>query len=202
MSAERILAEQLMKAAEVVEQQIDDELSNLEKLSTDDLDKIREQRMNAMKAKAKQRQEWEQLDHGQYTEIPEEKQFFEVCKKSQRVACHFYRNSTMRCNIVDKHMKLLAPKHMETKFCKINAEKCPFLVDRLKVTVMPTILLLKDSQVVDRIMGFGDLGNTDEFTTETLEKRLSLREVIDYEGDRELPAAARKVPKIIRGKGA
>ena len=26
----------------------------------------------------------------------------------------------------------LAPKHIETKFCKINAEKCPFLTERLR----------------------------------------------------------------------
>jgi len=41
--------------------------------------------------------------------------------------------SFLRCKIVDKHLALLAPKHMETKFCKINAEKCPFLTDRLKI---------------------------------------------------------------------
>lgn len=29
--------------------------------------------------------------------------------------------------IVDKHLTLLARKHLETKFCKISAEKCPFL---------------------------------------------------------------------------
>ena len=34
---------------------------------------------------------------------------------------------------MDKHLAILAPKHVETKFCKINAEKCPFLTDRLKI---------------------------------------------------------------------
>ena len=41
--------------------------------------------------------------------------------------------SKIRCKIVDKHLALLAPKHVETKFCKINATKCPFLVERLKI---------------------------------------------------------------------
>ena len=29
------------------------------------------------------------------------------------------RDATERCKIVDKHMLLLAPKHMETKFVKV-----------------------------------------------------------------------------------
>ena len=65
--------------------------------------------------------------HGEYTEIPEEKDFFDVPKKSENVVCHFYRDDFFRCKIVDKHLAILAKKHMETKFVKINAEKCPFL---------------------------------------------------------------------------
>ena len=65
--------------------------------------------------------------HGEYTEIPEEKEFFEVSKKSGNVVCHFYRDDFFRCKVVDKHLAILARKHMETKFVKINAEKCPFL---------------------------------------------------------------------------
>jgi hypothetical protein len=41
----------------------------------------------------------------------------------------------LRCKILDKHLAVLAKKHMETKFCKINAEKTPFLCDRLKIKV-------------------------------------------------------------------
>ena len=42
---------------------------------------------------------------------------------------------------MDKHLALLAPKHVETKFCKINAEKCPFLTDRLKIRLRHLWLL-------------------------------------------------------------
>lgn len=65
--------------------------------------------------------------HGEYTEIAEEKDFFEAAKKSANFVCHFYRDDFFRCKVVDKHLHLLARKHLETKFCKINAEKCPFL---------------------------------------------------------------------------
>lgn len=33
------------------------------------------------------------------------------------------RGTTWRCQIVDKHFENLAPKHLEAKFCKIDAEK-------------------------------------------------------------------------------
>ena len=35
------------------------------------------------------------------------------------------RDATDRCKIVDKHMLLLAPKHMETKFVKV--QRCAYM---------------------------------------------------------------------------
>jgi hypothetical protein len=184
---EQAVAQKILEATKAVEAQVEGELERLSNLQSDDLEKLREERLAAMKAKAKQVQEWKTLGHGEYSEIPEEKAFFEWCKKSPRVVCHFYRNSTFRCSIVDKHLQLLAPKHLETRFCKINAEKCPFLTDRLKIKIIPTILCLKDSQVVDRIIGFTDLGNRDDFSTDMMEWRLGLSDIIDYSGDKETP---------------
>lgn len=34
--------------------------------------------------------------HGEYKEIPSEKDFFSEVKESKNVVCHFYRNSTFR----------------------------------------------------------------------------------------------------------
>ena len=48
---------------------------------------------------------------------------------------YYYPNVLVRCKILDKHLNILAKKHLETKFCKIDAEKCPFLCDRLKIKV-------------------------------------------------------------------
>ena len=136
-----------------------------------------------MKKMQQQKQEWLTQGHGQYEEISEEKEFFSICKKSKFVVCHFYRDSTFRCKIVDKHLNILAPNHLETKFIKINAEKCPFLVERLRIKVMPTICLAKDGKTIDYIVGFDDLGGSDEFTTDILEWRIARAEVINYSGD-------------------
>ena len=47
-------------------------------------------------------------------------EFFNVTKNSENVVCHFYREETFRCKIMDKHLAILAKKHVETKFCKVN----------------------------------------------------------------------------------
>lgn len=123
---------------------------------------------------------WFCQGHGEYQELADEKEFFEVSKKSANIVCHFYRDSTPRCRIVDMHLKILAGRHLEAKFCKVNAEKCPFLTQRLRIKVIPSIALIKDSKTKDYIVGFTDLGNCDDFSTEMLEWRIAQSGAIEY----------------------
>lgn len=181
---QEMIQTQILKAAE---EQLDAEINKLDELTEDDLENIRKKRIEEMKQKQILQQQWRANGHGEYSEIPEEKEFFEVSKKSANVVCHFYRDDFFRCKVVDKHLAILARKHMETKFVKINAEKSPFLTERLRIKTLPTIALVKDAKTKDYIVGFGDLGGTDEFTTEMLEWRLAHSQVIDYSGDLLVP---------------
>lgn len=174
---------QLIQAVQIVESQLDAEIERLENLDDNDLENIRKRRMEAMKAAQVEKVEWERNGHGNYSEVADERDFFETTKKSKHVVCHFYRDSTFRCKIVDKHMEELARSHMECRFVKINAEKAQFLTERLKIKVIPTIALIKESKTIDYIVGFTDLGNTDDFDTEMLEWRIARSGVIDYNGD-------------------
>jgi thioredoxin-like negative regulator of GroEL len=83
------------------------------------------------------------------------------------------------------HFKVLAGKHMETKFCKIDAEKSPFLCERLNIKIIPTVLLLKDAIAIGRLTGFGELDNKDDFSNDLLEWVLANYDLIDYSGDKE-----------------
>ncbi|CAI5516113.1 unnamed protein product, partial [Closterium sp. Naga37s-1] len=67
--------------------------------------------------------------------------------------------------VVDKHLAILAPKHLEAKFVKIDAEKCPFFVSRLNIKVLPCMILF-------RIVGFEAFRNRDDFSTSELENFL------------------------------
>lgn len=54
--------------------------------------------------------------------------------------------------VVDKHLSILAKKHIETRFIKIHAEKSPFLAEKLKIVVLPTIALIKNAKVDDYVV--------------------------------------------------
>lgn len=183
------LSQQLLEAAKVVEEQVDKQMEELDRLDDDDLEAIRQKRIEQMKKMANKRDEWMMAGHGKYEEIADEKAFFDAGKKSKRLIAHFYRDSTFRCKIVDKHFAILASKHLETRFVKLNVEKAPFLCKRLNINTLPTIMFVKDEKTLGRMVGFGELGDTDEFTTEFLEWRLGLREMITYTGDLAVPPA-------------
>ncbi|GFQ73038.1 thioredoxin domain-containing protein 9, partial [Trichonephila clavata] len=199
----------LLEAAKVIEDQIDAEIEKLDKMEDEELQDLERKRAAALKKQLKKKEELAEKGHGIYSEIPSERDFFDVSRNSENVVCHFYRSSTMRCSIVDKHLQALAPKHIETKFCKINAEKCFFLVQRLNVRVLPTIILIKFGKVIDYIIGFDDLGGVDDFSTEMMEWRIAKANVINYTGDLTVPPGSsrkkstnpliRYKPKTIRG---
>lgn len=85
---------------------------------------------------------------------------------------------------MDGHLQALAKKYFKTKFMKVDVEKAGFLVARLQVKMLPCLILFVDAIAVDRyglilsyliqsVVGFEELGNTDKFPTLVLEKRLS-----------------------------
>jgi len=184
----------LVSAAQQLEKQLDSEIGRLDNLGADDLEAIRERRLKEMKQRQEKIIQWKQNGHGEYSELVDEKEFFEVSKKSENIVCHFYRDGAERCKIVDKHLKILAPRHLEARFCKVNAEKCPFLTQRLRIKIIPSIALVKDSKTKDYIVGFTDLGNCDDFSTDMMEWRIAQSGAIDYNGDLLTPPDNKKRP--------
>ncbi|XP_038889242.1 thioredoxin domain-containing protein 9 homolog [Benincasa hispida] len=91
--------------------------------------------------------------------------------------------------VMDKHLSILAKQHIETRFVKINAEKSPFLAKKLKIVVLPTLALIKNTKVDDYLAGFDKLGGTDEFSTEELEDRWAKCQVIFHEGESSINAS-------------
>lgn len=63
--------------------------------------------------------------------------------------------------------------------------------------------MVKDKIVIDRIVGFTELGNRDDFSTAVIEWRLARSNIIHYDGDlSEMPGAAlTKKPSLIFKKG-
>ncbi|BFG41977.1 hypothetical protein CerSpe_282510 [Prunus speciosa] len=189
-AVQEILEKQLLTVAKAVEDKLDEEIAALNRVDDDDLEALRERRLQQMKKMAEKRSRWISLGHGEYTEIPSEKDFFSAVKASDRVVCHFYREN-WPCKVVDKHLSILAKQHMETRFVKINAEKSPFLAEKLKIVVLPTIALIKNAKVDDYVVGFDELGGKDDYSTEELEERLAKAQVIFFEGESSLKSSAK-----------
>lgn len=138
----------------------------------DALASIRNKRIADLKIRSKLNEEWLKRGHGQYSEIVEE-DFLPTVTKSKHVVCHFYHKDFERCKIVDKHLAVLGRKHVCAKFININAEKTPFFVQKLGIRTLPTIVLFVDGVAKDKIIGFSDMGNKDDFETVVLEERIS-----------------------------
>ncbi|XP_041675323.1 thioredoxin domain-containing protein 9-like [Drosophila eugracilis] len=136
----------------------------------------------------KKQQDWLKNGHGKFTPLVDEKEFFEVTKKSVDIVCLFYNVGDKRCKIVDRHLKILAPQHPEAKFCKVETKKAPFLTQRLLIKELPTLLLVKDGMVKDFIIGFAELGNTENFSTKEMESRIALSETIQCQENQKNPA--------------
>nr|CAD7392459.1 unnamed protein product [Timema cristinae] len=201
MDASSIIQQHVLKAAVAVEEQLDAELKKLENLDEDGLEELREQRLRDLKKQAQLKLEWLANGHGEYTELPDEKDFFEASKKSTNIVCHFYKNDSARCKIVDHHLKILSHSHLETRFVKLDVERCPFLTERLRIKIIPTIALISDSKTKDFIVGFTDLGNCDDFSTEILEWRIAQSGAIKYNGNLLEPPEQKKKKTNLLSRG-
>jgi hypothetical protein len=146
-------AQMLEAVANAQDHVLDKQIEDLQNMKEDDLEALRaRRRQNMMKEQEKNRQ-LRGIGHGQYDELPNQEEFFAAVKKSTQMVVHFYRGSTERCKIVDARIAELVPRFIKTRFCKIDAEKAPFLVERLNIFMMPTLLLVKDCATVHQIRG-------------------------------------------------
>ncbi|KAG6479850.1 hypothetical protein ZIOFF_063325 [Zingiber officinale] len=99
-----------------------DEIVDLDELMDDpELEKLHAERIAALKKEVEKREVLKKQGHGEYREITEGEFLGEVTG-SERVVCHFYHREFYRCKIMDKHLKALAPVHINTKFIKLDAE--------------------------------------------------------------------------------
>ncbi len=150
-----VIGERLLGMLEAQEEALDAKMRALDDMGEDDIERLRQARLDQMKKLAKQKGEWAAAGHGEYREIDDQKRFFEELKTSARCVVHFYRPSTRRCEIIDKHFYALARKHMETKFVRVNAEKAPFLTERLHIWMLPTIVCCVNGRTDHSIMCAG-----------------------------------------------
>ncbi|KAI0638110.1 GTPase inhibitor [Trametes polyzona] len=164
---------------------------------------FREHGMEQLKREMQQLQQKKSDGHGQYREVTDEKEVLRLSAKEPRCVIHFFHHKFKRCEIMDKHLARLAPKYFNTLFIRVFVENVPWLVERLGIKVLPCVMTFMDGVSKDRIVGFEELGNTDQFDTATLEWKLLNSGVIQKEdsfGSSVTYGVKSTVRKNVRGR--
>ena len=136
-----------------------------------DLAKLHEMRLQQMKEAAEKRAAMKTKGHGQY-ELIEQDDFLDAVTQSDHVVVHFFHGEFERCKIIDKHVRVLAPRYFDTRFVRISAPDAPFFVKKLNVQMLPCLVFFHKGVAYDRIVGFEEFGGKDDFKTSVLEDRL------------------------------
>lgn len=165
----------------------------------DDLDEdgaiaaFRARRLAELQQAHQQESEQKAKGHGEFRTISQD-EFLPECTSSLWVVVHFFHKDFERCNIMDHHLKIIAPLHLTCKFVRIDAEKTPFFVEKLKIQTLPTLLVFQDGKTIHRLTGFDGLqdfmdvgrskrmSNPDEFSTAALGRYLERAGCLEYEG--------------------
>lgn len=101
--------------------------------------------------------------------------------ETTRCVVHFAHADFARCGVMDARLEELAGRHYEVRFARVDVRSAPFLVEKLKIRVLPCVIGFKDGVGVERVVGFEGLGSfdgADGFSVKMLEKRLLRKEVL------------------------
>ncbi|EEH10510.1 GTPase inhibitor [Histoplasma capsulatum G186AR] len=113
--------------------------------------------------------------------LPSDQSLLDFTTRHPRCVIHFSHPDFARCAVMDRHIHALAGLHHETRFATVDVRRIPFVVEKLKVKVLPCVIGFVDGVGVERIVGFEGLGYggrhdaDEEFRSGELERRLLRR---------------------------
>lgn len=159
-------------------QQLEDELEE-----SDFHSKYRESRLEQLNDQFKTiKKNVNENNYGFMEDLLSEDQVFKATQSNKLTVLMFYIKGFQKCDVMKNKLDTLSQKHLTTKFIRINAENAPFLVTRLKVKVLPCVILYINGVESNRIIGFDKLKyneKNDDFTIESLEQFLINNGVIE-----------------------
>ncbi|KAH7823460.1 Protein disulfide-isomerase, active site divergent [Monocercomonoides exilis] len=139
---------------------IDDELLSIRQRRLEFLKKKREENLRAL------------AEGGGVLKDILESEFFPIVTSKKWVIASFYHHQFSRCSILHDHLTKLAAKYPAITFLKMDVEKCPFLVTKLKIRILPVMLFFKNGINTGRCVGFEEFGNKDDFPTILIEEKM------------------------------
>lgn len=147
-------------AASAIERALDDEIERLDHLQGDELEEIRRRRLAVLKRESERRERLRLLGHGSVSTLRDQKEFFDAGRSSDRMVCVFMRQSfvaTKYGELLLRSLGELATRHVETRFVTLDAEKSPWICERLGVYIIPSFAIVKKEKVSGIIHGMDAL---------------------------------------------
>ncbi|KAL5365479.1 putative NTP binding protein [Aspergillus floccosus] len=118
-----------------------------------------------------------------YPTLNSDQALLDLTTETKRCVVHFAHPDFARCATMDEHMQQLAAQHYDVRFARVDVRNTPFVVEKLKIRVLPCVIGFKDGIAVERVLGFEGLASggrdgMDAISTATLEKRLLYKGIL------------------------
>jgi hypothetical protein len=129
----------------------------LNELENEDDTAYRVQRLQQLQSAAKAAATSTKLDTA-YITLPDDDSTLRFTTEHERAVVHFFHPDFARCATMDAHIREIAGKHSElgvdVAFGRADVQKCPFLVEKLGIRVLPCLLGFVKGVIKGRVTGF------------------------------------------------
>ncbi|CAN6665931.1 phosducin-like protein 1 [Trichomonascus vanleenenianus] len=132
----------------------------------------REKRMQELAASMKSAKENISQGYGSVTEVSEKEVLETTTGEAKYCIVHFKVKGFKKCQTMAEKLRILARRHVQTRFLEVEAPEAPFLVTKLNIKVLPCVIAYVSGKEVMRFVGFEKLGNGEDFPPEVLERQL------------------------------
>lgn len=170
----------LEASAQIISNVVDQEISRLDNIleNEDELKKIRMERLAQLRKEQDSKNKWKANGHGVMKDLRDERDFFRAVESSERVVAVFSLASNKHGAKLCEHLQVIATHHLETCFLKLDAAASPFLTDKLKIQIVPSVVLIKNGQAIHTLLGLSELSASGEYQTWELERLLGAYEMV------------------------
>lgn len=87
------------------------------------------------------------------TQVKTQQEFEEALKHSGLVIVDFFATWCGPCKMIAPMLDKFSNEYSQAKFVKVDVDELGLLAQKYEISSMPTILLFKDGQQVDKIIG-------------------------------------------------
>lgn len=149
------------------------------KMGENDIDALRKLRLAQLKGAAQLKEKYREMGHGAYTKLEDESEFLLALPKHPRLVCAICKAGSVDAELLHNHMRNLAAVHLEAKFCWLDAENAPTMMQLVDFARLPALLLAGAGKIVHQLYGVDR-----SFTTEGVAYELSKHGLVDFEEGR------------------